>query len=498
MAIGLNLLFGLDLIWGVLISLLDTFLLLYLQKLGMRKLEAFIIALVAIIGGCFLAEMIFAKPDLSHVVKGFVPHLPGNGALFIAIGIIGATVMPHNLYLHSALVQTRQIGRDDASIKRALRLNNADSAIALNLAFFVNSAILILAGAVFYTSGHHDVASLQDAYRLLSPLLGSKVAPILFAVALIAAGQSSTITGTLAGQIVMEGYLRLRINPVVRRLITRLLAIVPAVIVLLVAGESMVDKMLIFSQVLLSMQLAFAVIPLIHFVSDRKRMGDFTISLKTKIVAWVVAAIIIVLNLKLFLESVAVWMGATDSIWLKGLILAFVVFIAVILLITIIYPLILKHREANISVHENVTAVVGTSTKPFTNIALALDFGTNDQKVLQYGMHLCGKDAKFVLIHVVESASARIMGSEAHDYETRKDQANLNKYVQMLHEAGYEAHGYLGYKSRAQEIARITNEQHCDLLIIGSHGHNTAKDILYGETINTVRHLVKIPVFITR
>ncbi|MBX2906680.1 MAG: Nramp family divalent metal transporter [Taibaiella sp.] len=498
MAIGLNLLFHMPLLWGVLISLFDTVLLLYLQRLGMRKLEAFIITLVAIIGGCFLVEMFFAKPDLGDVVKGFAPSLPGEGALFIAIGIIGATVMPHNLYLHSALVQTRKIGRDPASIKRAIKLNNIDSAIALNMAFFVNAAILVLAGAVFYTAGLHEVASLQDAHKLLAPLLGNKFAPALFAIALIAAGQSSTVTGTLAGQIVMEGYLRLRINPALRRLITRLLAIVPAVIVLFVWGEGMVDEMLIFSQVLLSMQLAFAVVPLIHFVSDRKKMGEFAIKPFTKLAAWAIAAVIIVLNLKLFGESVAEWMRGTDNLWVQGLVVLFVVFIGVVLLITIVYPLILQRREANISVHENIKATVEEAAAPFRKIALALDFSDNDRYVLQYGLHLNMHEASFVLIHVVESASARIMGSDAHDYETRKDQANLDKYVQMMEAQGYKATGLLGYKDRAAEIARLVNETGCDLLIIGSHGHGAAKDILYGETVNTVRHLVKIPVFIAR
>jgi manganese transport protein len=498
MAIGLNLLFHMPLLWGVLISLFDTVLLLYLQRLGMRKLEAFIITLVAIIGGCFLVEMFFAKPALGEVVKGFKPSLPGEGALFIAIGIIGATVMPHNLYLHSALVQTRKIGRDPASLRRAIKLNNIDSAIALNMAFFVNAAILVLAGAVFYTAGLHEVASLQDAHKLLAPLLGNKFAPALFAIALIAAGQSSTVTGTLAGQIVMEGYLRLRINPALRRLITRLLAIVPAVIVLLIWGEEMVDEMLIFSQVLLSMQLAFAVVPLIHFVSDKKKMGEFAIKPMTKIAAWAIAAVIIVLNLKLFLESVAEWLLKAESPWVQILVLLFVVFIGMVLLVTIVYPLILQRREANISVHENIKATVGEAAEPFRKIALALDFSDNDRSVLQYGLHLNMHEASFVLIHVVESASARIMGSDAHDYETRKDQANLDKYVQMMAEKGYAASGHLGYKDRAAEIARIVNDTGCDLLIIGSHGHGAAKDILYGETVNTVRHLVKIPVFIAR
>ena len=344
MAIGLNLLFGIPLLWGVLITLLDTFLLLYLQKLGMRKMEAFIIALIIIIGGCFLVEIFLAKPSLSMVTKGFIPHLPNHAALYIAIGIIGATVMPHNLYLHSALVQTRKVGTDEKSIRRAIRINILDSSIALNIAFFVNAAILIMAGTVFYQSGNHGIESIQEAHKLLQPLLGSKWAPILFAVALIAAGQSSTITGTLAGQIIMEGYLHIRLNPVIRRLITRLLAIVPAVIVILIAGEKMVDELLVFSQVLLSMQLAFAVIPLIHFVSDRAKMGTFTINIYTKIIAWLVAAVILFLNIKLFLESVLKWMEATNSLWLKGLIGIFVLLIGIVLLITLLYPLFVKKK----------------------------------------------------------------------------------------------------------------------------------------------------------
>lgn len=502
MAIGLNLLFGWPLLWGVLISLLDTILLLYLQKLGMRKLEAFIIALVAIIGSCFLVEMIIAKPVIADVVKGFRPSLPGDGALFIAIGIIGATVMPHNLYLHSALVQTRKIGRDEASIRQALKFNTIDSAIALNLAFFVNAGILVLAGAVFYTSGHHEIASLQDAHMLLAPLLGTNVAPILFAVALIAAGQSSTVTGTLAGQIIMEGYLRLRINPALRRLLTRMLAIVPAVVVLVVAGETMVDKLLIFSQVLLSMQLAFAVIPLIHFVSDSKKMGMFTIKPLTKAAAWLIAAVIVVLNLKLFNDSVGEWMSHTPHFWVKALVVALVVFIYVMLIVTTVYPFIMRRKEANIFVHENVKDLAAVAlegaAKPFQRIALALDFSANDGKVMRYALQLVSSNAHFTLIHVVESASARKMGQEAHDYETRQDQQHLDEYVAFFNERGYRAEGLLGFKDRASEIARIIREQECDLLIIGSHGHNTASDILYGETINTVRHMIKIPVFIAQ
>ncbi len=499
MAIGLNLLFGMPIIWGVLVTLLDTILLLYLQKLGMRKLEAFIITLIAIIGGCFLVEMFLAKPDLHQVVKGFVPHLPNHAALYIAIGIIGATVMPHNLYLHSALVQTRKINRNHGSIMKSLRMNNIDSGLALNIAFFVNAAILILAAAAFFNTGHHEIASLQDAHKLLAPLLGSKFAPILFAVALIAAGQSSTVTGTLAGQIIMEGYLRIRINPVVRRLITRLLAIVPTLIVILVAGDKMIDQLLIFSQVLLSMQLAFAVIPLIHFVSDRDKMGVYAISNVTKTIAWLIAALIVALNLKLFLDSISDWIKGTNSLAVQMLLVLFVVLVGILLLITIIYPLMLRRRARNISVHGNVPhALITDGIKPFARIALALDYGDNDLIIMRYAMQLATPETELLLIHVVESVSARMMGSEADDYEARKDQDHIDEYVKLLAEQGYKATGILGFKNRSAEIARIIKENNCDLLIIGSHGHKAALDWILGETINSVRHMIDIPVFIAR
>ena len=265
MAIGLQLLFGLPLIWGVSIALLDTFVILYLQNKGIRYIEMFILSLVFIIGACFFVELFFAKPDLVGIGLGFIPSMPDSGALYIAIGIIGATVMPHNLYLHSALVQTRKHDSTPTGIKQALKFNFIDSAIALNMALFVNAAILILAAAVFHRNNMSEVTELQDAHNLLAPLLGENLAPTLFAVALIAAGQSSTITGTLAGQIVMEGYLDLRIAAWLRRLITRLLAVIPAFLTILYAGESQVGELLILSQVILSLQLGFAVIPLIHY-----------------------------------------------------------------------------------------------------------------------------------------------------------------------------------------------------------------------------------------
>ncbi len=501
MAVGLNLLLGIPLLWGVIITFADTLLLLYLQKLGMRKMEAFIITLVAIIGSCFLLEMFFAKPDMGELAKGFIPSIPNNTALYIAIGIIGATVMPHNLYLHSALVQTRKINRDDNSIRKAIKFNVIDSAVALNMALFVNAAILILAAAVFFTSGNQHVAALKDAHQLLAPMLGNTWASHLFAIALIAAGQSSTVTGTLAGQIVMEGYLRLRINPWARRLLTRMLAIVPAVLVIMIMGEEMVDSMLVFSQVLLSMQLAFAVIPLIHFVSDKKRMGIFTIKPLTKAAAWLIAAVIVVLNLKLVYETALDWIAATDSTALKGLIILGELGLVVLLGITLIYPFILRSREAtSIDVHEKVEmdSLQTTISKPFKKIALALDYSDKDQKVIQYAMQLGNYETEYTLIHIVESAQARMMEDQAKDYETIKDKEQLYRYVKFFTDRQHKAEGLLGFKDRAKEIARIVKETDSDLLIVGSHGHKNIKDLIFGETINSVRHMIDVPVFIAR
>src|SRR5687767_11065033 len=317
MAIGLQLLFDLPLLWGVSLTVLDTLLLLLLQSYGIRKIEAFIIALVAIIGGAFLIEMFFAKPNFPELAKGFIPSLPNDQALYIAIGIIGATVMPHNLYLHSSLVQTRRIQRTDKGIWTSIKYNFIDSAIALNAAFFVNAAILVLAASTFFKAGLYEVEDIQDAYKFLSPLLGTHWASILFGIALVAAGQSSTITGTLAGQIVMEGYLNLRITPWLRRLITRLIAIIPAYIVILLYGESKTGEMLVFSQVILSLQLGFAVIPLIHFTSDKKTMGVFANKMWVKVMAWLIAIVIVSLNVKLVFQEITDWLaGAGENEWI--------------------------------------------------------------------------------------------------------------------------------------------------------------------------------------
>jgi len=345
MAIGIQLLTGLPLIWGVLLTVADTFLFLLLQRWGIRKMEAFIIALVGIIGLSFLTEMFIAKPDLGEVALGFIPSLQNEEALYIAIGIIGATVMPHNLYLHSALVQTRKISRDEKGIKKVLKYNFIDSAIALNMAFFVNAFILILAGTVFYKSGRTDVAEIKQAHELLSPMLGTNLAPTLFAIALIAAGQSSTITGTLAGQIVMEGYLQLHIRPWLRRLITRLIAVIPAVAVILINGENNIDDLLILSQVILSLQLGFAIIPLIHFTSDKKSMGVFAIKPFVIILAAIITAVLVYLNIRMVYEQASLFFVTSNSVLAKTAIIASGLIYISLLIVAIFHPLIKKKRN---------------------------------------------------------------------------------------------------------------------------------------------------------
>jgi manganese transport protein len=301
-AVALKLLFGLPLLAGVLITALDVLIVLALQGRGFRLVEAFVVTLIASIAACFAYEIFFAQPLWREAAQGVIPNveiLRNREMLYIAIGILGATVMPHNLYLHSSIVQTRAFGSSVRERREALRYAVFDSTLALSFALFVNAAILILGAAAFHTRGLHDVAEIADAYKLLSPVLGASFASTLFACALLASGQNSTLTGTLAGQIVMEGFLDIRLKPWVRRLITRAIAIIPAVLVIGIAGEGKVTSLLILSQVVLSFQLPFAVIPLIRFTGDRAKMGEFANSRLTSVIAWTVAAVILVFNAEL-------------------------------------------------------------------------------------------------------------------------------------------------------------------------------------------------------
>lgn len=499
MAIGINLLFDIPLIEGVLITVLDTFLLLFLINKGIRKMEAFIIVLVAIIGFSFIFEMIFAEPEMSKVFYGLIPSMPNEAALYIAIGIIGATVMPHNLYLHSSLVQTRKFSRTHAGIKQAIKYNFIDSAIALNLAFFVNAAILILAAATFYKNGMFEVAEIQDAHKFLAPLLGTKWAPILFAVALIAAGQSSTITGTLAGQIVMEGYLNLRIQPWVRRIITRIIAIVPAVIVILIYGESITGKLLILSQVILSLQLGFAIIPLIHFVSDKSKMRGFHISKITQVAAWIIASIIVSLNAKLVFDEISGWLETSKNpmiLWLTVVPLAFGFLI--LLLYIVFKPFISKAKLDihNHSPHNMVLKFSESVAHSQKNIAISVDFSFADEKAINYAFNMGGIDAKYTLIHVVETVGAMIYGKNVDDHETTIDEKLLLEYKQMFREKGFHVKTQLGFGKPNKVIPKIVNKGNFDILVMGTHGHTGMKDLLFGTTVDKLRHKISIPLVI--
>lgn len=499
MAIGLKLLFHLPMLYGVGITMLDTFLLLYLQKLGIRKMEAFIISLIAIIFVSFGIELFFSKPEFGEIAKGVIPSLPDQYALYIAIGIIGATVMPHNLYLHSALVQTRKIGDDDESKRKAIRLNNIDSTIALNLALFVNAAILILAGTVFHKNGYTEINSIESAHELLSPLVGKSLAPILFAVALIAAGQSSTVTGTLAGQIVMEGYLDLRINPWLRRVITRLVAILPAMITIFVAGEEKVTDLLILSQVILSIQLAFAVIPLIFAVSNKDRMKQFTIKPLTLAVSVMIAAVILYLNLKMVFGKAFDFLSENAALEWKVVVIAGLIVFVLLLIVTIVYPFISKRIRASERVLHQPIQLDLPILQPYKKIALALDFSDTDSVVMAHALRNASESSQLLLIHVVESANAKILGKETDDKESIQDKEQLDYYKAYLEQqTGKRIDIELGYRNRVHEIVRICEDNSVDLLIMGAHGHKGVKDILYGATIDAVRHQLHIPVLIVK
>lgn len=305
-AIALNLLFGIPLTWGVVITIVDVFIILFLQAKGFRVIESIVAGLIIVIFGCFAYEIILSKPDVFPILAGMVPQkevVTNPAMLYIGIGILGATVMPHNLYLHSSIVQTRNYDRTTEGKKEAIKFATIDSTVSLFLAFFINAAILIVAAATFHTTGNQDVADIHDAHKMLAPILGTTFASIFFAVALLASGQNSTLTGTLAGQIVMEGFLNIRLKPWLRRLITRLIAVIPALIVTIIYGEKGTTDLLVLSQVILSMQLSFAVIPLVMFTGSKLKMGEFANKLWLKIMVWIIAGIILILNLYLLVET---------------------------------------------------------------------------------------------------------------------------------------------------------------------------------------------------
>jgi len=497
MAIGLKLLFHLPLWLGICITVLDTFMLLLLLKIGIRKLEAFIITLVTIIGISFLIEIIFAKPVWSDVAMGLIPSLPSNEALYVSLAILGATVMPHNLYLHSSLVQTRKFRRTSFDIKKAIRFNIIDSAVALNLALFVNAAILILSASTFYVNGYFDVNQIEDAYKFLEPLLGVALAPILFAVALIASGQSSTVTGTLAGQIIMEGHLQLRIQPWMRRLLTRLLAVIPALLTCLIAGEESTGELLVLSQFILSLQLPFAIVPLIFFTSDKKIMGEFAVRPLFKMLGWVAVILIAGLNFYFVMLQVSDWVNDPGIAFsYKFLISVVCLYVFIVLFFVMLYPVIMRSKKQKEFLLHGQNKITIDSLGVLEKIFVTVDFSPADSKAINRAVQMGGKNATYHLLHVVETPGAIIYGEETVDFETRKDIELIEEYVRQLKEQGYKAAFLLGYGNPKQAIPELTNKHGADMLVIGTHGHGGLKDLLFGTTVEAVRHKIKAPLLV--
>jgi manganese transport protein len=499
MAIGIHLLFpSISLLNGILITVIDSFLLLFLMNRGVRKLEAFILALVGVIGFCFLLEMFIVKPHPSQIIKGFVPSLVNEDALYIAIGIIGATVMPHNLYLHSSLVQTRKIQRTRSGILSALKYNLIDSVLALNLAFLVNASIMILAASVFFKNNIYNVSEIQEAHRLLENVLGNRLAPILFAVALIAAGQSSTITGTLAGQIIMEGYLNIRLNPLVRRIVTRLLAILPAALTVIFVGEDKISNLLIFSQVVLSLQLGFAVIPLIYFVSNKQLMGNYVIPSWQKIVSWIMVSIILVLNLKMVLNEVANYYSQTTHPFLFSIIVIPLIVLCLLLLmyILIVPTFFQKHKDVS-SIHGHFPNIHLThKSLHFQRIAVSVDFSASDNKALNYAFHLSNENSEIILIHILNNIGSIIYQNQMESAEFIEDKKYIERYCELLQQKNRQCSYVIGFGNPKSEIPRIVKEKQADVLIMAAHGHKTLKDFLLGTTIDEVRHKLDVPLLI--
>jgi manganese transport protein len=496
--LGLNLLFGLPLLWGALVTLFDTFLLLIIQQLGIRKMEAFILSMIAVIAGGFIVNLFLAAPDWGAAVSGLVPSIP-NGSVYIILGIIGATVMPHNLYLHSSLVQTRRISRTVDSKEQACKFNLLDSTIALNAAFFVNSAILILAAAVFFRHGI-VVTEIQQAHTMLDQLLGTRVAPVAFGIALLAAGQSSTITGTLAGQIVMEGFVRIRLRPYLRRLLTRSIALIPAVVVISISGNEGTYKLLILSQVILSLQLPFAIVPLVHFTSDRMKMGSFVNKSWVKLLAWVTSVIIIALNSKLVYDQLTIWLGGGTPTVLGILSVAVAVAVFLFLLYIIVLPFILGERNW---AERGITGAMGIiekiKTYPVKKIAAALARDDGDSAVVSRALSMAkAEKAILTLVHVVDSGTTQIYDKEVYDEHTRDDEQYLLQIAEELRLTGITVEIALAYGDPAKELTKFASSNNIDLFVMGSHGHRLIGDLLWGETVDPVRHKVKIPVLVVR
>jgi len=494
-AIGINLLFGVPLIYGVLITAFDTMIFLVVQQFGIRKMEAIIIGFVATIGICFGIEVFLAQPEWASVGRGFIPHL-NVGSLYVAVGILGATVMPHNLYLHSAIVQSRAVDQSDEGKRLACKFNLVDTAVALNGAFFVNAAILIVAAGVFHRNGV-VVTEIQQAYELLTPLLGTTIASSLFAVALISAGQSSTLTGTLAGQIVMEGFLHFKMRPVLRRLLTRLMAVVPAVVVIAWKGDEGSYDLLILSQVILSLQLPFAVIPLIKVTSSKRVMGAFVSRPWVQVLAWVAAAIVVMLNSVLLFNTISWWISnaGPGALWPWITVVPVAIGVA-LLLVYIGLPDRWRRRKKG---PVPIAGALSFSIPQYHRIGVALDYGPVDERVLSHALALARHhNASVQLFHVVEGVSGQLYGHEAYDAEAREDVEVLERIASQVRAEGVEVSVMLGYGNVPRELVRLSREQEVDVLVMGGHRHRGMKDILFGTSISEVRHRLGIPVLVVQ
>jgi manganese transport protein len=504
-AIGLNLLFHIPLLFGVLLTAADTLLLLWFQSFGIRTLEAFVLALIAVIAGCFFIEVMWAHPNPLDLAAGLVPRLTKD-SLYLIITIVGATVMPHNMYLHSALVQTRHIGQNDGAKRAACRYNLIDSAVALNGAMFVNIAILVMSAAVFFQR-HIAVTEIQQAYMLLTPLMHAGLASVIFAIALICSGQSSTLTGTLAGQVVMEGFLDIRMRPWLRRMVTRSLAVIPAALTIYFAGPKSTLGLLLLSQCVLSMQLPFAIIPLIHFTSDRGRMGPFANRIWVKALAWISAAIIIALNLRLAAEVITGWMTSAGP-W-RAVIWIAAVPIAIGLLLLLIWVTFEPYLARRSQRRASATATLPEAAPPeaavapapaYRRILVPLDHTELDRLAVTHAAAMARlHHAKIYLLHVEEGVTSQIYGGDASTAEVEAGAAYLESIARSFREQGIEVETAVSHSpSPKREIVRYAHEIRPDLVIMGAHGHGGLKDLIFGNTINPVRHDLDVPMLIVR
>lgn len=501
-AIGMNLLFHIPLLAGVLITSFDTLLMLWLTRLGIRVMESFILALIATMAICFMTELWWAKPALGPIAAGLTPHLNGQ-SLYVAIAILGATVMPHNLYLHSALVQTRRIGVSLDEKRMACRFNFLDSMIALNGALFVNAAILILSAAVFFKR-HIIVTEIAQAHELLSPTLGASLASGVFAVALLCSGQSSTLTGTMAGQVVMEGFLNFRMRPALRRMITRAVAIVPASLVIYASGEQGTYQLIILSQVILNLQLPFAIIPLIRFTSDRERMGKLANPGWVKVLAWGTGALVLGLDGWLTAATIRDWVPGSGP-WRGWAIAGLVVGlggIGSLLGWLILEPWLPRSlRRASKPAMDLPHDIANDLPVPqYRKILVPLDHSARDRSAIAHAVTLAKTyGSRLYLLHVEEDVTSQIFGALSSTAEVAAGRKYLTEISSALAAEGVTAEMATRFSRNPKaEIMRAAQEFQPDLIVMAAHGHKGIKDMIFGTTINELRHAVRVPLLVVQ